>query len=108
MRIGLFAVIAYGLVAGGGASIGRAESPKTHTVTMTDMRFEPATVTVAPGDLMIWVNKDIVDHTATAEGTFDSGVIAAGKSWSYRVRRKDDYTYVCTLHPTMKGVLRVR
>ena len=105
IRLGLIGIVTFALVASPGAAI---EPPKTHTVSMSEMRFEPGALTVATGDLIIWVNKDIVDHTATAEGSFDSKVIAGGQSWSYRVRRRGDFAYVCTLHPTMKGVLRVR
>ena len=82
--------------------------PKTYTVTIADMRFQPESLTVAPGDLVIWINKDIVPHTATATGKFDSKTIDPTRSWSYRPRRKGDTAYVCALHPTMKGTLRVK
>ena len=57
----------------------------------------------------MWVNKDLVPHTATSEaGGFDSQMIEAGKSWTYTVRKKGDLAYICTYHPTMKAMLRVR
>ena len=40
--------------------------PKTHTVTIEAMRFQPETLTVAAGDTIVWVNKDVVPHTATS------------------------------------------
>jgi plastocyanin len=83
--------------------------PKIHTVTMEYMRFEPETLTVARGDTVVWINKDLVPHTATSKaGGFDSQVVAAEKSWRVTVRKKGTFAYVCTLHPTMKGTLRVR
>jgi plastocyanin len=65
---------------------------------------------VAPGDTIVWINKDLVPHTATSEtGGFDSSVILASQSWRYTVqKKKGDFSYVCTLHPAMKGRLRVR
>jgi plastocyanin len=91
-----------GLAAGG-----QAET-RTHTVTIEGMRFQPETITVAPGDTIIWVNKDLVPHTATSEaGRFDSKEIQADESWRYTIRRKGDFAYICTFHPTMKGILRV-
>jgi plastocyanin len=55
-----------------------------------------------------WINKDPFPHTVTSkEGRFDSREIAAGKSWSFTPRKAGAFAYVCTLHPTMKGVLRV-
>jgi plastocyanin len=75
---------------------------------MEGMKFQPDVLTVAVGDTVIWVNKDIVAHTATApDGTFDSKLIAPDKSWKLTVRKPGDFPYVCTYHPTMKGTLKV-
>ena len=55
------------------------------TVTIDASRFEPEQLTVQAGDTVVWVNKDLVAHTATSQmGDFDSGLIAPGKSWKYR------------------------
>jgi plastocyanin len=91
-----------------GAAAG-AFRPATHTVVMEATAFTPATLTVAPGDTVVWVNKDPFPHTATSEpGKFDSGSVDAGKSWKFTARTKGDFDYVCTFHPTMKGTLRVK
>ena len=83
--------------------------PVVHTVTITEMRFAPQTLSVARGDLVIWVNKDIVPHTATsAGGGFDSKTIEANASWTLRVRKAGKFDYICTLHPTMKALLQVK
>jgi plastocyanin len=34
-------------------------------------------------------------------------VIPADASWTYTTRARGTFDYVCTLHPTMKGTLRV-
>jgi plastocyanin len=82
---------------------------KTHTVTIEGMRFQPDVLTVASGDTIIWVNKDLVPHTATSKaGSFDSKEIQADKSWRHTIRHTGDFAYVCTFHPTMKAMLRVR
>lgn len=108
MRITTFAAAALGLMLGViGPSV--ADQPRTHTITIEAMRFQPEVLAVAPGDTIVWLNKDLVLHTATSEvGRFDSGAILASESWKYTVRRKGDFTYICTFHPAMKGVLRVR
>ena len=83
--------------------------PRTHTVTMENMRFQPRTLTVTRGDTVVWVNKDLVPHTATSEaGGFDSQLVAADKSWRFTVQKKGDFAYVCTFHPTMTAMLRVK
>ncbi len=84
--------------------------PTTHTVTMEGMKFQPEELTVAPGDVVVWVNKDLVAHTATSSeaGVFDSKLIAPDKSWKFTLRKKGDFAYVCTYHPTMKAMLHVQ
>lgn len=82
---------------------------KTHTVTIENMQFNPQQLTVHRGDRIVWVNKDLFPHTATAAGkAFDSGSIAVNATWSYVAARKGDYAYGCTFHPTMKGKLTVQ
>jgi plastocyanin len=86
-----------------------ARKPKTHTVVIEGTTFAPASLTVASGDSVVWLNKDPFPHTATSKaGGFDSQVIAAGESWKFVARKKGDFAYLCTLHTTMKGVLRVK
>ena len=82
--------------------------PQTHTVVIDGMRFEPADLTIHTGDTIVWVNKDLFAHTATTEGTFDSRQIDPGGSWRLTLKTAGDLPYVCALHPTMKGMLRVR
>lgn len=79
----------------------------THTVAIEGMQFSPATLAVRRGDQVVWVNKDLVPHTATAAKAFDSGTVAPGKSWRMTATKPGRYEYVCTLHPTMKAVLVV-
>ena len=84
-------------------------APKTHTVTIDATRFEPAALTVAPGDTVVWVNADLFPHTATSPlGVFDSKEIKPGTSWKYKVPKKGLFEYICTLHPAMRASLRAR
>ena len=86
-----------------------APSKRTvHTVTIEGTRFVPDVLVVKPGDSIVWVNKDPFTHTVTSrDGGFDSKQINEGRSWKYVAARKGEFPYVCTLHPTMKGTLRV-
>lgn len=82
--------------------------PVTHTVVIEALRFQPETLSVKVGDSVVWANKDPFPHTATsATGGFDSREIAAGASWKYTAVKTGEFPYVCSLHPTMKAVLRV-
>ena len=78
------------------------------TVTIENMQFAPATLTVKRGDTVTWVNDDLVPHTATAGNTFDSKSIEPGKSWSWVAKASTQLKYVCTLHPSMTATLVVQ
>lgn len=82
---------------------------KTYEVVIEAMRFDPPTLTVHPGDRIVWINRDLFAHTASsATHAFDSHNIAPQASWSYVVREAGRYPYTCTLHPTMHGTLIVQ
>jgi plastocyanin len=83
-----------------------AAKPATHRVVMEATTFKPEDLTVRVGDSVVWVNKDFFPHTATAKG-FDSKVIPVEKSWKHTPKAAGEFPYVCILHPTMKGTLRV-
>ena len=89
------------------ASAAAADPPRTHEVVIQGLLYVPETLTVRPGDVVVWINKDPFPHTVTAAGAFDSGSIAAGKSWRFTARKPGTHPYLCTLHTTMKGTLRV-
>ena len=93
--------------AAGPAANASAAKPATHHVVIDGLKYEPETLTVRRGDTIIWTNKDPFPHTVTAPGKFDSHDIPAGGSWKYVARTAGDYAYICTLHPNMKGTLRV-
>lgn len=100
---GLFAGAA-GLAVGGAAA---ADGPRTHEVVIQGLLYVPENLKVRRGDVVVWINKDPFPHTATAAGAFDSGSVAAGKSWKFTARRAGSFAYVCTLHSNMKGTLQV-
>nr|WP_328807406.1 cupredoxin family copper-binding protein [Paraburkholderia elongata] len=82
---------------------------KTYVIVIEQMRFNPPALTVHRGDRVVWVNKDLFPHTATAMSkTFDSHEISPNASWSYVARQSGSYPYLCTLHTTMRGTLIVQ
>lgn len=76
---------------------------------MSGMAFTPLRIEVAPGTTVTWTNDDPVAHTVTAnDGSFDSGLLDSGKSWSRTFSTPGEYNFYCTPHPFMKGVVVVR
>ena len=102
------AVLILAACGGGHRAAARAPDPTTHTVTVEAMRFSPERLTVKPGDIVVWINKDLVPHTATSEsGRFDSATIDPAASWQMTAGSKGAFDYVCRFHLTMKGTLVV-
>jgi plastocyanin len=108
VRIATLAALLAVILCAAGVAAARVK-PQTHTVTIEGMRFEPEVLTLAPGDTIVWINQDLVSHTATSKtGGFDSKDIPPGKSWKLTVRKTGDFAYTCTFHPAMKATLRVK
>ena len=86
---------------------GAAPPPKVHTVIIDKMKFGAVPAAVKAGDVILWVNKDMFRHTATARnGSFNID-LEAGKSGRTTVRGAGAIPFFCKYHPGMKGILRV-
>ncbi|MFE4256552.1 cupredoxin family copper-binding protein [Streptomyces sp. NPDC056910] len=79
-------------------------------VTIKGFAFHPATFEVGPGTKITVTNEDSATHTLTADDkSFDTGDLAQGKSATFTAPSKPgSYSYICTVHPNMKGTLTVR
>lgn len=81
-------------------------APKTHIVEIIQMEFRPAVLKVHKGDVVIFVNKDIVDHDVTeVKKAWHSPPLATGKSWKWVAKKNADY--YCSIHLIMKGQILV-
>jgi plastocyanin len=99
------ACAALALAAGCG---GGGAGSTTHPVEIRAFRFAPDTVIAAPGDTVVWTNADVVPHTATAAGRWDTGEIRTSASGRMVAGEAGTYAYVCAYHPGMGATLIVR
>ena len=102
------------------STIAVPQSPKLSHVTIlkgaaTDVNspgYSPATITVVVGvnNTVVWTNNDSVFHTVTAtDGSFNSGTIFSGQTWSHTFTQPGTYSYYfCQYHPWMKGTVIVK
>jgi plastocyanin len=82
--------------------------PSAITVDIKDFSFQPNSITVQVGTSVTWVNHDSVDHTITSDdGKFDSGNIMSGGEFKFAFSQPGTYSYHCSIHPTMIGVVTV-
>lgn len=83
--------------------------PTRHVVEITGFAFVPDTLHAAVGDTVVWVNRDVVPHTATArDSSWDSGAIGTEASWTFVADSAGETSYICAIHPAMVGVIDVR
>ena len=87
---------------------GKAHASASASVNAGDFFFSPGTVTIAVGDTVTWRNSGQAPHNATANnGSFGTGTINAGSSGSHTFNSAGTFSYICTIHPQMKGTVRV-
>lgn len=94
---------------GSGSSSANGGSPAT--VSVRNLAFTPAAVTVAAGGRVVWRFEDgDVPHTVTADansfGSAPNGLTSG--TFEHGFGRAGTYDYHCDFHPTMKGTVTVR
>ena len=70
------------------------------------VRFQPSRITVAAGDTVTWQFKDGGLHHNVVGSCFTSAVKRSGV-FTHTFTKPGTYSYRCTLHPAMKGVVEV-
>jgi len=116
--------------AGGAVGTATAQEGTTHTVDMTDdLIFDPDSITIAPGDTIVWDNVGTIGHSVTAyeddipeeaayfasggfdseesarsaysAGDPDSGDIPGGETFQYTFETEGTYDYFCVPHESV-------
>ncbi len=77
-------------------------------VMMSGFKFSPAELTVKVGTKVTWTNNDGAGHDVSAsDGSFSSGTLSKGQTFSMVFDKEGTYAYVCTFHPGMEGKIIV-
>jgi plastocyanin len=99
------------------------------TIKMTNSNeFQPATIAVARGTTVTWINSGQAPHTVTGDpskaanptdavlpsgarawdsGQLNGGVLNSGQSFSYTFDMPGDYTYFCIPHESVGMVAHI-
>lgn len=92
--------------------------------TPAEVWYDPPVISVNIGDTITWINNDREGHTVTSgkssgrfgwmnkdfgipDGLFDSGRFMPEESWSYTFEKSGAFSYFCSIHPWMEGVIVV-
>lgn len=73
--------------------------------------YDPDPLNVTVGSTVIWTNADSVAHTVTAnDGSFSSGPIQPGATYSHTFNTAGTFPYYCTIHgqASMNGTVIVQ
>lgn len=85
--------------------------PDAVTIDMKDVKYVPQNATVAVGKKVVWTNSDAFAHTVTKSTGpgkgFDSGTVAAGKTYEQTFTTPGKISYYCEIHPNQVGSLTV-
>jgi plastocyanin len=84
-------------------------APAKPQVMIEFASFAPTQIDLLPGETVTWMNMSERSHTVTADdGSFDSGILGGGNTYSLRFATPGAYSYHCSIHPSMTGEVDVR
>lgn len=82
--------------------------------TLANNAYNPANLVAKNGQIIKWTNTDNTMHTITSKAdqgkSFDSGILKPNAEFTFDASKlaAGDYTYFCTVHPTMSGKLTIK
>lgn len=97
------------LVVAGVAGGNRPAAADNAAVSINNFAFTPSPVTVTAGSTITWTdNQSGVPHTVSADdGSFDSGRLSTGQTFSMTFNTAGTIAYHCNIHPFMHGTITV-
>jgi plastocyanin len=99
-------------VAGSSTSVSAASSASVSILdgnSQSAFRFSPSSITVGTSDTVTWTNNGSVPegHDVTGSG-LGSGTLQPGQSYSHTFASPGTFSYICSIHPFMKGSVTVQ
>ena len=80
-------------------------------IDIENFTFGPATLTIAPGTAVTWINKDEEPHNVVGTvppRAFRSGGMDGGENFTFVFDKPGTYEYICSVHPQMHGTVVVQ
>ncbi len=106
-------LITVSILTGPVAAIADASGNTVHQIEISVFQFQPDTLDITVGDTVRWTNRDGIRHSATAESggvggqAFDTGLFGKGEMQEVTFSEPGTYSYFCTRHPSMTGMITV-
>jgi plastocyanin len=103
------AIFMTAMLAGAPSLSANPQQATTAEVKIDNFSFGPATITVAPGTTVTWVNHDDIPHTVVStDSVFKSKVLDTDEKFSYTFTKAGNYPYFCSIHPKMTATVVVK
>jgi plastocyanin len=86
-----------------------ASPAATVDINIAKFAYGPKEITIAPGTKVVWINHDETPHTVTStDKSFGSKGLDTDDKFEHTFASEGDFSYICTVHPFMTGVVHVR
>src|SRR5689334_21882840 len=77
-------------------------------VKIAKFAYAPKEISIAPGTRVVWTNGDETPHTVTSDDkSFASKGLDTDDKFEHVFSKEGDFSYICTVHPFMTGVVHV-
>jgi plastocyanin len=100
-------LIALAALAGATASAAPPPASREHVIAIAGMRFGAVPAGLKVGDTILWINRDIVPHSATARDRGFDVTLQPRQSARVTLRRAGSAAFFCRFHPAMQGTLTI-
>jgi plastocyanin len=78
-------------------------------IEIDNFAFTPATITIPVGTQVTWTNKDDITHNVVStDKTIKSKALDTNDKFTFTFTQAGTFSYVCSIHPRMKGTVVVQ
>lgn len=83
---------------------------KTQTIAILNFEFSPSTLMINKGGTVVWTNKDSARHTVVSSSgsELNSNSLSKGQTYMHKFENTGEFTYHCSIHPSMQGRILVK
>ena len=86
-----------------------AAAPHTYTFVMDKLKFAAVPANLHKGDTLVFINKDMFRHSATATDGHSFDVdLQPGAAKKMVLTKAGTFPFICRYHPNMRGVLVIK
>ena len=89
------------------ANTASAEVVNTDQITIANLAFSPAAISVTAGSTVTWINNDNTPHTVVVDGEI-SPTLQNGDRFTHTFNTAGTFSYSCGIHPAMTGAVTVK